>query len=165
LPKLGNARIASGRGGMQIADPSGGADELLQLVASAYRDRRRIVFFCACERPCNCHRAEVARLLVKAALRKEVGLTVVEWPGGEPKAIDLTVSKKGREGNSAWRQPRAPRRIQQQHTETHCATVGLARRPSFRCRWDCDYFGSRSVGGGLVPSRDRAGRQQAGRHC
>ena len=93
LRKLGNARIGSGRGGVRIADPSG-ADDLLQLVSTAAKDRRRVVFFCACERPCDCHRAAVARLLVNVAGRKGSSLTVVEWPGGEPETIEFAVSAK-----------------------------------------------------------------------
>jgi hypothetical protein len=44
LPKLGNKRIGSGRGGLQIADPSG-VDELLQFVLDAAKDNRRVIFF------------------------------------------------------------------------------------------------------------------------
>jgi hypothetical protein len=92
LRKLGNARIGSGRGGVKIADPSGVLD-LLQLVVDADRQRRRVIFFCACERPCHCHRAVVARLLVKLASRKGTPLSVVEWPGEEPKTVKLAASE------------------------------------------------------------------------
>jgi hypothetical protein len=93
LKKLGNARIGSGRGGVKIADPSG-VHDLLQLVVDAYRQRRRVIFFCACEWPCHCHRAVVARLLVKSASRKGTPLSVVEWPGEEPKTAKLAVLEK-----------------------------------------------------------------------
>lgn len=91
--KLGNDRIRSGRGGIRIADPSG-ADDLLLLISDAAKDRRRVIFFCACERPCDCHRALVAGILIKAACRKGTSLTVVEWPGGEPETLELAVSSK-----------------------------------------------------------------------
>ena len=92
LRKLGNPHIGGGgRSGIRIADASGG-DELLDLVAIAQRDHRRVIFFCACERPCDCHRADVADLLVKTARRRGMALKVVEWPGGDPDTIDLTVS-------------------------------------------------------------------------
>jgi hypothetical protein len=81
------------RGGMRIADPSG-VDELLQIIVGAEKARHRVIFFCACESPCRCHRAAVSRLLVKAARRKGIALTVVEWPGGKPEAIELAVSDK-----------------------------------------------------------------------
>src|SRR5262245_13687400 len=93
LRKLGNARIGSGRGGIKIADPSG-VEDLLQLVFDADRQHRRVIFFCACERPSRCHRAVVARLLVKSASRKGIPLSVVEWPGEEPKTVNLAVSEK-----------------------------------------------------------------------
>jgi hypothetical protein len=91
LRKLGNARIGSGRGGIRIADPSG-ADELLDLVIDADRDRRRVIFFCACEDPAHCHRAKVASLIVDAARKRGLGLMVIEWPGGDPEIIKLGVS-------------------------------------------------------------------------
>jgi len=92
LEKLGNPHIGGiGKRGIRIADASGG-DDLLQLVSTAQRDHRRVIFFCACERPCNCHRADVAALLVKSARRRGMALKVVEWPGGDPETIDLTVS-------------------------------------------------------------------------
>jgi hypothetical protein len=93
LRKLGNAQIGSGGKGIRIADRSG-VEELLQLVTDANLQSRRVIFFCACERPCNCHRAVVARLLVKAAARKGIPLTVVEWPGEAPKVVTLTVPDK-----------------------------------------------------------------------
>jgi hypothetical protein len=93
LRKLGNARIGSGRSGIRIVDHSG-ADDLLQLVLNAAKDHRRVIFFCACERPCVCHRAVVARLLVKVARRKRAPLNVVEWPGGEPEVMEINVPHK-----------------------------------------------------------------------
>jgi hypothetical protein len=93
LRKLGNAQIGSGSKGIRIADRSG-VEDLLQLVTDANRQSRRVIFFCACERPCNCHRTVVARLLVKAAARKGIPLTVVEWPGEEPKVVTLAVPDK-----------------------------------------------------------------------
>jgi hypothetical protein len=93
LRKLGNARIGSGRGGFKIADPAG-VDELLQLVVDAEKQRRRVIYFCACEQPWHCHRAAVARLLIKSASRKGVSLSVVEWPGEEPKPVKLVVPRE-----------------------------------------------------------------------
>jgi hypothetical protein len=92
LRKLGNPHIGGGgRRGIRIADASGG-DELLELVAIAQRDHRRVIFFCACERPCDCRRADVADLLAKTARRRGMALKVIEWPGGDPETIGVTVS-------------------------------------------------------------------------
>ena len=92
LRKLGNPRIGGGgKRGIRIADASGG-DDLLESIAVAHRDHRRVIFFCACETPCNCHRSDVAALLIKAARRSGLALSVMEWPGGDPQTISLTVS-------------------------------------------------------------------------
>jgi hypothetical protein len=92
--KLGNPHIVGrGKGGIRITDPSGG-DDLLEVIADAQRDNRRVIFFCACKRPCDCHRSDVAALLVKIARRRGTILKVVEWPGGNPETIGLTVSDK-----------------------------------------------------------------------
>jgi hypothetical protein len=93
LRKLGNARIASGKGGIRILDP-GGVEDLLQIILHAARERRRVIFFCACEEVRRCHRAKVARLLLNAADRRQIRLSVAEWPGGEPKTISLSVSPR-----------------------------------------------------------------------
>jgi hypothetical protein len=53
-----------------------------------------VIFFCACKDVRRCHRARVARLLLKAADRRRVRLSVVEWPGGEPKTISLPASPR-----------------------------------------------------------------------
>ena len=76
---------------MEIADPKA-AHDLLAHVLQAHDQKRRVIFFCACEYPGNCHRATVAELLLKAAHRKGVRLTVAEWPGGEPTTAELRTS-------------------------------------------------------------------------
>jgi len=81
---------------MEIADP-GAVNDLLEHILQANDQKRRVLFFCACEYPGtvhspNCHRAKVAGLLLKAAHRKGVQLTVAEWPGGEPRVAELCTS-------------------------------------------------------------------------
>jgi hypothetical protein len=93
LKKLGNERIGSGHRGLKIVDPKRGIDELLQIVAHAGEQRRGVIFFCACESPCHCHRGVVARLLVNSASRKGIPLSVAEWPGEEPTTVKLEVSE------------------------------------------------------------------------
>jgi hypothetical protein len=91
MKSLGNANIGTGKRGARIADPAG-IEELLKLIIDADKDLRRVIVICACPRPCKCHRAIVARMLCRTGRRKRVPLTVVEWPGAEPKAIRLVVS-------------------------------------------------------------------------
>jgi hypothetical protein len=95
MPKLGNKRIVSKRGKrIQIADPSA-AKDLLELIIDKAKDRRRVVMFCACEEPIlkcddglpNCHRVEVASLLLKAAKKRGLMLQMSEWPGESPVSL------------------------------------------------------------------------------
>jgi hypothetical protein len=81
---------------MEIADP-GAVNDLLEHILRANDQKRRVLFICNCEYPGtvhspNCHRAAVAGLLLKAAHRKGVQLTVAEWPGGEPRVAELRTS-------------------------------------------------------------------------
>jgi hypothetical protein len=94
LRKLGNENIRTGEKGVRIADPVAGIEQLLQLVIDAGQQERRVIFFCACQSACHCHRAEVRKLLHKVAGRKPIPLTVIEWPGGEPETVQLAVSEK-----------------------------------------------------------------------
>ncbi|HOU89965.1 MAG TPA: hypothetical protein PLU22_02915 [Polyangiaceae bacterium] len=85
---LGNAAIGGGTREIRIHDPSQ-AEVLLDLVERLAADKRRVLFFCGCAYPGTleqpgCHRVHVGELLLRAAERRRVPLTVVEWPGGEP---------------------------------------------------------------------------------
>lgn len=80
---------------IQIADPAAAAD-LLDLALESGRQRQRVIFFCSCERPrCDgkiaCHRATVAGLVLKAAKKRGVAVETVEWPGNEPRKLNLEV--------------------------------------------------------------------------
>ena len=97
MKSLGNRSIITKRRRMEIADPNA-ANDLLEHILQAHDQKRRVLFFCACEYPGtvhspNCHRATVAGLLLKAAAhQKDVRLTVAEWPGGEPRTAELRTS-------------------------------------------------------------------------
>jgi hypothetical protein len=98
MKALGNGSIINKRTRMEIADPNA-ANDLLEHVLQAHAQMRRVLFFCACEYPGtvhspNCHRVAVAGLLLKAAHRKGVRLTVAEWPGGEPRTVELRTSRQ-----------------------------------------------------------------------
>jgi hypothetical protein len=96
MKTLGNRSIITKRRKVEIVDPQA-ANELLDRVLTAHNQKRRVLFFCACEYPGtvhspNCHRATVAGLLLKAAHHNGVWLTVAEWPGEEPRTAKLHTS-------------------------------------------------------------------------
>lgn len=99
MQTLGNKFIKTKTGPqIQIADPAA-ADELLDLAVKSARQGQRLLFFCSCQCPkwdgkIACHRTTVAELVLKAAGKQGVPVVIVEWPGGEPKQIDLNLTPK-----------------------------------------------------------------------
>jgi len=98
IQDLGNLAIATGSGGVQVKNPAAVA-ELVDLALHAADERRRVIFYCACEYPAfdgalACHRRTIADLLVAHA--KEIGrsVSVVEWPGDAPTETRISVDKK-----------------------------------------------------------------------
>jgi hypothetical protein len=82
MDSLGNLAIRQG-GEMRIKDPAA-AGTLLELATTAAKSKRRVIYYCACETPCNCHRYLVSKLLLEAAKQRSQAAEIVEWPGGEP---------------------------------------------------------------------------------
>jgi hypothetical protein len=99
MKALGNKFIETRTGpSIQIADRSA-AEELLDLAVESARHKQRLIFFCSCQWPrwdgkVACHQTTVASLVLKAAAKRGILVKVVEWPGGEPKRIELDVSPK-----------------------------------------------------------------------
>lgn len=93
LRGLGNKNIAERKPGAKIADPSAAAD-LVDLIVKANKSKRRVIFFCACEFPDNCHRSDVAKLVRQEARRRRLKLDIIEWPGGEPTTARVQVDDK-----------------------------------------------------------------------
>jgi len=97
MKSLGNKFIRTRTGpNIQIAEPAA-ADELLDLAVDLGRCKQRLLFFCSCQWPrCDgeiaCHRTTVAEFVLKAAKKRGVQVEIVEWPGGEPKQIDVDVT-------------------------------------------------------------------------
>jgi hypothetical protein len=91
LDGLGNLAIRDG-GAMRLKDPST-ADRLLDAALECARERCRLLFFCACEVPCTCHRALVAGCAIEAARRRRLAVEVVEWPGGDPVSLDVVLPR------------------------------------------------------------------------
>lgn len=90
LQGLGNEAILD-HGPLRLRDPRV-ANDLLDLIVDKGRERRRVLFFCACETPrtngvLSCHRDLVADLIANEARRRRVALSVSEWPGGAPRRL------------------------------------------------------------------------------
>jgi len=86
MQRLGNQAVLDGRPGIEIVDPKAAGD-LLDLVVESHRARRRVLFYCACQVPGDCHRNVVGDLLVNEARKRRVALSVSEWPGGTPRRV------------------------------------------------------------------------------
>jgi hypothetical protein len=104
---LGNRSIKTGENRIRIAAPEA-AEQLLDLALDARRDRRRVIFFCACEVPRVCHRRAVGHLLLRVAARRGLPINVTEWPGTVASALverDLSVTAQTYDsllGGSVW---------------------------------------------------------------
>jgi hypothetical protein len=102
MPELGNRAILEG-GRQRIVNPSAAAD-LLELARQLARERRRVIFFCACTSPARCHRRTVAGLVLRAGNRAKHDVEIVEWPGGIPRT-DVEVrgsAARVMTGESRW---------------------------------------------------------------
>ena len=100
MPGLGNLKILSGsKSEVQIKNPEE-ADTLLSIAINKANNNQRIIFFCACEfpklegNPESCHRTTVAHLVLAKAKKKLLPIEIVEWPGGTPQTINMTVTDK-----------------------------------------------------------------------
>ncbi|MDO8431337.1 MAG: hypothetical protein Q7S58_02900 [Candidatus Binatus sp.] len=98
MQDLGNLAIATGRGGVQIKNPASVAD-LLDLAVRAADERRRVIFYCACEFPSfdgalACHHHTIADLLLAHAETIGRSISVVEWPADAPTETRISVDKK-----------------------------------------------------------------------
>jgi hypothetical protein len=96
IKRLGNESIINKANRMRIADPSA-ATELLDFAVASSMQKHRIIFFCSCPFPrwdgkTNCHRSEVARLVLNLANKRGIPIEIVEWPGGTLMEKQLPVS-------------------------------------------------------------------------
>lgn len=103
MNSLGNKNVGTGDD-WELKDPKAVA-ELLKLAAERSRDSRRVIFYCACQTPVECHRSLVAETLIKVAKDQKRQVSVVEWPGTElpesplvwnPSSRVLSAVEKGR---------------------------------------------------------------------
>ncbi len=86
LSDLGNQNVIDDIEGIRIRNPKA-ASKLLDL-ALEHRERR-VIFFCHCEFPADCHRRTVSELLIREAQKRGDALAVTEWPGGESQEMQL----------------------------------------------------------------------------
>lgn len=85
--KLGNSAIV--QQGFGLIDPARAVD-LLTLAEQLLEQRRRLIYFCACQSPtAACHRHWVTPELLGFAEKQARELTVVEWPGYESERAQL----------------------------------------------------------------------------
>ncbi len=94
LRGLGNRAIVEELDEDVVIDDPAQADALLDKISSAAAEGCRVIFFCSCGSPqhaADCHRSEVARLVLRAARRRDVALAVHEWPGGSPISTDIEI--------------------------------------------------------------------------
>lgn len=94
LRGLGNRRVIDRTHGKPKIDSPETASALLDLAVEASLRNRRVLFFCSCpaptpEHPARCHRYDVARLLLSESRKRGLSVTIQEWPGGEPKIVQL----------------------------------------------------------------------------
>jgi hypothetical protein len=88
MSDLGNMSVLEHTTGIRIKNPAA-ANELLE---HALEPRaRRVIFFCSCEIPGGCHRHTVGTLVIQRAKARNLDVTVIEWPGGEPSTIAIDV--------------------------------------------------------------------------
>ena len=55
--------------------------QLLKFADECALQRRRLIYYCACETPGACHRYMITEELVKLAKKQKRNVSVVEWPG------------------------------------------------------------------------------------
>lgn len=76
---LGNKGV--GTGDPALKDPNAVMD-LLKLAEENLRHRRRVIYFCACQIPAECHRSFlVTETLPQRTQKQRRDIGVVEWPG------------------------------------------------------------------------------------
>jgi hypothetical protein len=95
---LGNRQLNATSGpSVELNDPTA-IEELLGLALARSAKGQRTIMFCSCGLPRQgdrvCHRVAVATLLLKLAARRNVALTIAEWPGGEVKTIAVPVNNE-----------------------------------------------------------------------
>jgi hypothetical protein len=90
LRGLGNAAIANG-GSMRLANAAA-VNDLLELAVASAGAGQRVIFYCSCELRRGCHRNLVASKTEKAARKAGVDCRIVEWPGGEPVVVRVSVA-------------------------------------------------------------------------
>jgi hypothetical protein len=89
FPSLGNINIATTEGGIKIKEPHSGR-LLFEEALKCAKEKRSIIFFCACEFPRFCHRHVVANLLEAVRPRSSVTLIYAHRSfGRKPSAPNL----------------------------------------------------------------------------
>lgn len=90
MQDLGNEAILTGGPRIRIRRRSA-ANELLHEAVGLAKEKRRLIFFCSCEFPYDCHRTTVKGMILRYARKQNLPVQVVEWPGGDPRTIDVRI--------------------------------------------------------------------------
>lgn len=94
---LGNKAVADRKRGELTINRPETIQELLDLIIQKRANKRRVIFFCACEHPriggdYACHRTLVAEMLVQKAREQNIRLISQEWPGGDYQEFHFTTN-------------------------------------------------------------------------
>lgn len=89
---LGNKNVSNDRPA-ELNDPSA-IGMLLDRALEESSEKRRVIFFCSCQLPdwkgASCHRFRlISPLLVRHAKKLGKKISVIEWPGGNPRTIRI----------------------------------------------------------------------------
>ena len=93
MQDLGNESILTHESRIKIRRPAA-ANDLLDEAIRLGRVKRRLIFFCSCPWPNECHRDTVRDFILKNARKRRLPVRVVEWPEETPTSIALQVSSQ-----------------------------------------------------------------------
>jgi len=77
---LGNKSIITRKNYIEIQNPKV-VQTLLELSLEKAKLKQRVIYFCACEIPSECHRNTITKLLINRARKQKKKIIVSEWPG------------------------------------------------------------------------------------
>lgn len=90
--ELGNKSILTRKNYIEILNPQA-VHGLLELALEKEKINQRVIYFCACEIPSECHRNTVTKLLINHARKQKKKIIVSEWPGvsSQKKPVEIHV--------------------------------------------------------------------------
>ena len=89
--ELGNKSILTRKNYIEIQNPQA-VHDLLELALEKTKLKQRVIYFCACEIPSECHRNSVTRFLINHARKQNKKIIVSEWPGNSFQKNQLKIN-------------------------------------------------------------------------